>query len=131
MPYKIIIALFGVNRSNLLGWCFGGLAVIGASLGAVVLAFVVAPPAPLRPELLLLTAICFRLFGIFGVLLQIYCSMLAEKLEKQRVDREAAERPVGADLFERPSGSVAAEGAEGGRDGGFATRPQSQRDRHD
>lgn len=81
----VIVKLFGVNRMNLFGWCAAGLIVIGLAVLLMVEAAIAAKNA--TPELMLLGAIAVLLLGIFGVLLQIYCALLAEKIERGRKER--------------------------------------------
>jgi hypothetical protein len=85
---RFIINLFGYTRTNLLGWIVAGLLVMGLSLCLFYLAY----QPPLRPgfspEWYLLAAIALLLLGIFGVLLQMYCAQVAEKLERDARARE-------------------------------------------
>jgi Co/Zn/Cd efflux system component len=81
---KLIIKLFGINRLNLIGWCFAGLFLICGTLFFILLALSRMAPGPAadsRPLIFLLVAIALLLLGIFGLLLSIYCAMFAEKLE--------------------------------------------------
>jgi hypothetical protein len=82
---KTIIKLFGINRFNLFGWIFVGLAMIFVTVAMAlpILLSALLPGRSLSPEALLLGAIWVLLLGIFGVLLQLYCSLLADKLERQ------------------------------------------------
>lgn len=81
----VIIKLFGINRMNLFGWCAAGLIVIGLAVLLLVEAAIATKNA--TPELMLLGAIALLLLGIFGVQLQVYCSMLAEKIERKQGER--------------------------------------------
>ncbi len=81
MMDKMIVALFGVNRMNLWGWVVGGYFVMGSAGYMVAGAFIPAIGFGFTPEIALLTAACLLLLGIFGVLLQMYCSLLAIKLD--------------------------------------------------
>jgi membrane protein implicated in regulation of membrane protease activity len=89
---KFIVKLFGINRLNFWGWVACGflLLLVGASLvaaGAVSASEAAATGgSPLYAVVWLLAAIAIFLFGILTVLLQIYTSLLAEKLEKQQQD---------------------------------------------
>ena len=78
---KLIVGLFGVNRINLLGWLVAGLLLLGLAFYLVIAAVQPLMGKAIPPEILLLTAICLLLTGIFGVLLQLYCSLLAVKLD--------------------------------------------------
>jgi hypothetical protein len=82
---KLIIKLFGVNRMNLWGWCAVGLLVI---IGAVVLftvgVLVLLAGDTSKAGVLILLGIGLLLLGHFGVAMQTYCALLAEKLEKQQ-----------------------------------------------
>jgi hypothetical protein len=83
----LIVKLFGINRMNLLGWCIVGLMIIGLSVVCTVQAVLATPNFFNRPDLLLLGAIVLLMLGIFGVQLQIYCAMLAQKIERNRAER--------------------------------------------
>ena len=80
---KLIVKLFGVNRMNLIGWIWLGFLLIVAAVFFIITALPNVIRQPGRPDQLLLAAIAILLLGIFGVLLQIYCAMLAEKLERK------------------------------------------------
>ncbi len=84
---SLIVKLFGVNAMNLIGWCATGLLII--ALAVILVADAALTAKNVTPELLLLGAIALLLLGIFGVLLQIYCSLLAEKLERRHAVRES------------------------------------------
>jgi hypothetical protein len=82
---KFIIKLFGVNRLNLVGWvCAGVLVIFGSLALGGVGGVAYAEGDPNASVALLLGSIALLLLGVFGVLLQIYCSLLAEKLERQQ-----------------------------------------------
>jgi hypothetical protein len=80
---KWIIELFGINRLNFYGWIFAGCVVIVVSVALGLLSFVTAQRNTTEAILIMLGAIGFLLLGILSVLLQIYCSLLAEKLQKK------------------------------------------------
>lgn len=80
----LIIKMFGVNRVNLVGWSLAGFFVISAGFLGILAGLLDMPGLP--SQKILLVTICLLLLGIFGVTLQIYCSLLAEKLTNlQRV----------------------------------------------
>jgi hypothetical protein len=82
---KLIIKLFGVNRLNLVGWvCVGVLVIFGSVALGVAALVAYADGDPGASVALLLGSVALLLLGVFGVLLQIYCSLLAEKLERQQ-----------------------------------------------
>ena len=90
---KLIIKLFGVNRMNLIGWFITGVGIMILALLLFIGAWKASVGANVPPLHLLLGTICLLLLGIFGILLQLYCSLLAEKLEKrQEANRERQER---------------------------------------
>ncbi len=100
---KLIVYLFGINRMNLLGWVTAGLLVLGVAAYLVVGA--VSPPfaVGLPPVNALLVAISLLLMGIFGLLLQIYCSLLASRLEAPpRTQAPEAAPPPTQDTHIRP-----------------------------
>jgi hypothetical protein len=74
----LIIKMFGVNRVNLVGWSITGLVVMVLA-GVGITVGLLSPPG-IAAQGILLATICLLLLGIFGVALQIYCSLLAEKL---------------------------------------------------
>ena len=91
-----IIKMYGINRLNLVGWSIAGLLVIClAGVGVVV--GLTSPPPGIPAQSILLATICLLLLGIFGVTLQLYCSLLAEKLtsiqraKETRLDEEDEE----------------------------------------
>jgi hypothetical protein len=109
---KFIIKLFGVNYLNFWGWFVLGLVMIMAIVVLVVGSVVMMVFGEGRPDLMLLAAVAVALLGIFGVLLQIYTGLLAEKLEKRELERQealarAAERE-GPGAPERPGRRPAA-----------------------
>jgi hypothetical protein len=82
---KFIIKAFGVNQFNFWGWVAAGLLVVGASLMLGQLAFLDRDTN--RGILIMLGVLGLILLGIFCVLLSLYCSLLAEKLEKKHALR--------------------------------------------
>jgi hypothetical protein len=90
---KWFIELFGINRLNFYGWVFTGALVILICLGLAGASVATAPQNAMAAVLIMLGAIAFLLLGIFGVLLQIYCSLLVEKLQaKDELLRQINER---------------------------------------
>lgn len=77
--------LFGDTRCNFYGWIAGGLLVIGLSTWCVFHA--VKAGAFLTPLVLMLVAIWVLVLGQFGLMLQNYCSRLAEKLDADDTNR--------------------------------------------
>jgi hypothetical protein len=91
---KLIIKLFGVNRMNFVGWCVAGLLIVGASLVSACAALSPGFGADQRLGIWL-CAIWLVLMGIFCLLLQLYCSLLAEKLERRQIATELPSHAVG------------------------------------
>jgi hypothetical protein len=80
---KLIVKLFGINRFNFYGWIAAGLVVIVGSLLFWVAGFAFAFTDATVALTLVLSAIWLVLIGMFGLFLQVYCALLAEKLEKK------------------------------------------------
>jgi hypothetical protein len=94
---RLIIKLFGVNKMNFWGWFAAGMLVLVAALGLFALGARAVFAGDDRMMLFsLLTAIFVTLIGIFGVLLSIYCSLLAEKLESTKALRREESGPRAA-----------------------------------
>jgi hypothetical protein len=95
---KFIIKLFGVNHLNFWGWIGAGLLLLLTGMILLAAGAVSASEAAATggsPEFALVwivAAIAVFLLGIFGVLLQIYTGLLAEKLEKQHEEARRRER---------------------------------------
>jgi uncharacterized protein involved in cysteine biosynthesis len=81
---RLIIKFFGVTRLNVIGWCVAGLFLLALGFTSVFIALRSYQGVTIPSHLLVLTAIFLMLSGILGVLLQLYASMLAEKLESQQ-----------------------------------------------
>lgn len=94
---KLIVVIFGVNRVNLWGWVIVGLLDVGAAVYLVLGALVPTAGPGLKPEIALMIAACLLLLGIFGVLLQMYCALLALKLELTAGRPSAGDRHSSAD----------------------------------
>jgi hypothetical protein len=112
---KFIIKFFGINKMNFWGWVCAGLLLIGLVVflfGTGYSAFLKGDSASMLVSMLV--GIGLLLLGIFGLLLQLYCGMLAEKLERQQarvIDFESGERmlpgyqqPALPDREEQPRG---------------------------
>lgn len=78
---KLIVSLFGVNKFNFFGWLFTFLLLLIVATVLVVGALVPPLGVGLSPVVALLTAACVLLAGIFGVLVQLYCAMMAVRIE--------------------------------------------------
>jgi hypothetical protein len=87
---KFIIKLFGLNHLNFWGWISLGLVMIIVIVVLIAVSVVMMVEGGGRPDLMLLAAVAVALLGIFGVLLQIYTGLLAEKLEKRELERQEA-----------------------------------------
>ena len=78
---KLIVTYFGINRLNFWGWVGAGTLLILISLFSILLAVGSHLSGDsVGAHFFALGAIYSVLLGIFGVLLQLYCSLLAEKL---------------------------------------------------
>jgi type VI protein secretion system component VasK len=80
---KLIVKLFGINRLNFYGWIAAGLFVIVGSLLFWAVGFFFTFADPMFALAMVLSAIWVVLIGMFGLFLQLYCALLAEKLEKK------------------------------------------------
>ncbi len=78
---KLIVALFGINKVNFIGWVLTFLVLFVLALFLVAGALVPPLGIGLSAEVSLLAAACTLLAGIFGVLVQIYCSLMAVRIE--------------------------------------------------
>ena len=96
---KLIVWMFGINRMNFYGWIFAGIVTLVVTLGLAGLSIAVATDDVQWGILIMLGAIAFILLGILCVLLQIYCTLLAEKLERKgELIREISETPKASDF---------------------------------
>ncbi len=78
---KFFLKYFGMNRFNFYGWIFTGSFLLIVSLVALFLGLVQV-------------AIYLTLLGIFGVLVQAYLGMLAEKLLKEKAEDDSTAEPA-------------------------------------
>jgi len=97
---RLIVKIFGVNRMNLWGWVCAGLLVMGGAGVFFLCAYGAYLSGDANATLIwLLSGVALLLLGQFGVALQTYCSLLAEKLERQQprvpdLDYDAAPLPA-------------------------------------
>jgi len=82
---KLIIKLFGINQMNFWGWIFAAVLVfIGCGVFFAMAYFAFMKKDSNSAIVFLLAAIGLLLVGHFGLAVQTYCSLLAEKLERQQ-----------------------------------------------
>lgn len=82
---KLIIKLFGINQMNFWGWIIAGVLLLICCGCFFALAFSAFQGNDSAGAIVyLLYGLGFLLFGQFVLALQTYCSLLAEKLERQQ-----------------------------------------------
>jgi hypothetical protein len=97
---RLIVKVFGINRTNLWGWVCAGLLVMGGAGVFFLLGYGAFLNRDVDSTLIwLLSGVALLLLGQFGIALQTYCSLLAEKLERQQarvpdLDYDAAPLPA-------------------------------------
>jgi Co/Zn/Cd efflux system component len=75
--------LFGFNYINLVAWIIAGLCLLGVSGFFGYQAFERGKEQPVDTATYILCLIAILLLGLFCLLLQIYCALVVEQLNKQ------------------------------------------------
>jgi hypothetical protein len=77
--------LFGFNHMNLIGWLVAGISLLSVSgfFGYQALESGKHMATGPGPDVYILATIALLLLGIFCLLLQIYCALVVEQINKQ------------------------------------------------